>query len=701
MDIALSRPVYTVFVDVIHAADRRNPTNRNLLNETVEALHEAFGIPVHELEAIFARDADGNLINSTHYHVIARDVPASIAIPLRDNRELRDVHANEYTFRWYEDPFFAPHVIGFRRGGALHGLELQYNALLTGEAGRVFRTFDTHGNPRVETEDVRHGYTLVTTLDADIQRLAQRIVDDTFRNIPSRQVGLLVKNPHTGEILAMAQAPSFSLADPGDPTYFTDPGLRANWDAISEEERVNRMLNMWSNFHLTHTFEPGSIFKPFVMAAALEEGVVTVNCSFFCGGYINVADSTVRCWLPAGHGNINISEAMYRSCNVAMAEINHRLGRDAFYRYRGYFGFGERTGIDLPGEADVSSPAVMYGLHQLGPVQLATSSIGQGFNSTTIQSITAFSSLINGGYLMQPFLVSQIVDNDNIVVYENLPTVVRSTVSAQTANFMRNDMQNVVSAEHGTGWRSAIPGFAIGGKTGTAQQGRGDNLTGITLSYIAYTPVHNPEFIVLMTIDHVEDRSMSSGVHVAPIVRGFFEELIQIRNLRPSEGPYVDNWQAMHTGGHVMPDFSGDRLLDVVRNLNNMGDDGLDFLISGTGTVITHHVPAPGMPMPQTGMVILYLDPDTVVDDMVLVPHVMGLPVAQAESVLLDLQLTAVLATGRQNDFDPNDFTPGTAQAEERDNSSGEASPYSIAGQFPAPGTMVERGFQVRLVAGR
>jgi len=699
--LALSRPVYTIFIDVRLAVTRRNPEGRDLLQETKEALHEALNIPWAELEDIFAREANGDLRNDTHHHVIAREVPGEIAVPLNEDARLPDIHARRGTLRWYADPFFAPHIIGFRRGDAYHGLELWYNAALTGIPGRSFRTMDNHGNPIVASEQVQHGFTLVTTLDSDIQRLAQQYVDSTARNVPSRNVGMIVMNPHTSEIVAMAQSRSFSLEDPGNPAYFTDPRLRANWDNLEPEEQVYRMLNTWSNFNISHSYEPGSIFKPFVVAAALEEGVIDLHYVFYCAGHIDILDRTVYCWYAPGHGSLTLSEVLYRSCNVAMTDINHRLGPDAFYRYRGYFGFGELTGIDLPGEFCVSSPAVMYQLHNLGPVQMATSAIGQGFNSTAIQAITAFSSLINGGRLMQPFVVSQVVDAYGNLVAENLPTEVRRTISQTTADWIRRDMQNTVSAPMGTGRQSAIPGYAIGGKTGSAQQGaRGSATEGLTLTYIAYTPVENPEFIVLMVIDHVEDRNASSGQTVAPVVRAFFEDLIQMRSMRPSDGPYADeHWQPMLTPGALMPDFTGQPVTEVVRTLNNLN---LDFHISGGGTVVSGHQPAAGRPMPQTAIVFLDTDPETSVDNMVIVPNVEGLSLAQAEMFLNDAMLWAVLGTGHRSGGDSGDYTPGTAHAVEREpGTQAELPGYYIYRQFPAPGTLVEQGLQVRLIVER
>jgi len=695
--VALSLPVYVVFVDVRHAVNRTHRT-RDILQEQIMALHEALDIPIAELEAIFARDADGNLINDTHDFTVRRYVPGEIAHALRDNRRYPDIHARGHTYRRHPDPLFAPHVIGFNWGDSFHGLELEYNAELTGAPGRRFRDIDNHGNPILASYDVVHGYTLITTLDMDIQHLAQRHVDETYRNIPSRAVGMLVMCPNTGEVLAMAQAPSFSVAEPGNPAYFTNPAMRAGWDDISDDERLSRRLSTWTNFHINHSFEPGSIFKPFVIAAALEEGVICVNDTFFCGGHINIADRTVYCWNRRGHGALSLSAALYRSCNVAMVDINRKLGRYDFYRYRGYFGFGERTGIDLPGEFDLSSPLVMYPLHQLGPVQMGTSAIGQGFNTTTIQSITAFASLINGGYLLQPYVVSQIMDTNGNIVHQNQPTVVRRTISTETADFIRRDMQNVVSAAGGTGFRTAIDGHAIGGKTGSAQQGRGGDNEGLTISYIAFTPVENPEFIVMMTIDHVENRDLSAGNTVAPIVREFFLELIQMRSMRPSDWHEYDNGHVILPGNEPMPDFSGNRVMDVARNLSNLG---LGFEIIGEGTVVSHHFPPPGMTLPRDIPILLYVDATTAVENMVVVPEIVGMSADRADTILGQLFLTAVLTTNSENDNDAGEFTPGTADSVERESGSGEISVFTIIRQYPAPGAVVERGFQVRLIAER
>jgi len=707
--IASSQPVYNVFIDVnlLHAG--RNTSAGNLeWEETLNALHHQLGIPRRTLTAYFETNTghyDGELLRRTNHQYVAHQIPASVALPLRD--EFRHVHLTELSQRWYHDPFFAPQVIGFIRGDATWGLEYQYDAELTGERGRNFWV-----QGEVEEIPVRDGFTLVTTLDADIQRLAQSLVDETYRTLPSpaESVAMIVQDPFTGEILAMAQAPTFSLAAPDDPDYITDVWLRSNWEYLDEPEQLTRMNRLWSNFHTTRSYEPGSIFKPIVIAAAIEEGVLSPHQTFYCDWIREIHDVSLRCWRQFGHGRITLQEAIYSSCNLAMIDIMNMLGRDNFYRYRGYFGFGERTGIDFPYELAVSSPAVMYQFSQLGTVQLATSSMGQGFNATSLQNINAFATLINGGNVMEPTLVSQIVDDSGNVVHNNTPQVVRRAISPQTSDFMRRELQHVVTAERGTGRSSAIPGHTIAGKTGTGQQVRDPDNPINSLTYIAYTPVENPEFLVLMVIDQIHDQNevFSAGGLVAPVVRQFFEELIRMRGLQSTDGNYaLGDWE-IAMGAEIMPDFEGQHLLDVVRSLP--ADNG-GFQVVGSGTRISHTIPAAGRLKPQNAPIFFHMDADSRIDgQMTIVPDVVGQTAEHASTLINAAGLTVALATTTPNISDPNQSPLGARtfnpppQAINGEDTEPEpitqASPpeelsYTVYTQFPMPGTEVERGMQI------
>jgi len=695
--IVHSEQVYDIFIDIRLLANDRGVAERE---EAKDALVQILGLQRYYVESLFLRNEEGVLIRNTSHHIVARQVPANIAESLTS--EHRDIHGRQHSQRAFNDPHFAPQIMGFIRGDATWGLESFYDSQLAGERGRTILV-----QGEVEEIPVTHGYTIVTTLDGDIQRLAQQHVSRAFELHPADFVGMIVMNPQTGEILAMAQEPTFAIHQPTNPRYFTDPLLLEYWDYLTEAERFDRMNIMWANYHITRSAEPGSIFKPVVMAAALEEGVISLHDTFHCSGVRMIAGQRLVCWNLSGHGGLTLVEALYRSCNLAMFDIMDRLGRDRFYRYRGYFGFGDRTGIDLPGETAVSSPVVMYPLHALGPVQLATSSMGQGFNATTMQSINAFAAVINGGNVMQPFVVSHVLDIHNNVVYENTPTIVRRVISQRTSDILRTQMQTVVTAQFGTGNTSYIPGHAIGGKTGTAQQGIARDR--LNLSYIAYTSINNPEFLILMTIDNIHNqimpngRTVSGGGVVAPLVRDFMEDLIRMRNIPPSEGAYsIDFWQTNLMGGEIMPDFRGERLLEVIRNLNRTSTGGGGYHILGGGTVISHTTPAPGHPIGNSPVIIFHTYPETrQPGNMATVPNVTGISLSQAEIILQDLGLPIQLCTGEERVDRSHLFSPITSQPEPLAYGE-ETAPiamrsYTIIQQFPSPDTEVERGTQVLL----
>ena len=690
--LASSIPIFEVFMDVnmLHRGRHRNRDGNNDFYATIEALHRHLNIPSIELLGHFNTNAEGNLLFPTYHRILSSEVDATTAIYLRDN--FAHVHATERSLRFYHDPFFAPQVIGFIRGDGIWGLEAFYHDTLMGTPGRVFLL-----QGEQEEVPVRHGHTLVTTLDSEIQQIAQNIVNQTFQEMDAEFVAKIVMDPFTGEILAMAQAPTFSIIDPFNPFATTDIQLQEHWDDMAASQQVTEMQRMWRNFHTTRSYEPGSIFKPIVIAAAIEEGVLSPYDVFFCNGIKHiVAGVYLPCWtFPfSSHGRLTLTEAIYRSCNVAMFYIAEMMGLDIFYRYRGYFGFGERTGIDLPAEEAVSSRAVMYARGDLGPVQRATSSMGQGFNATTLQSITAYAALINGGNLLQPFIVSQVVDSFGNVVYERQPTITRRVISPQTSDFIRTQMQYVVSAPGGTAHQfSRIPGHTIGGKTGTGQQGRDDGINSLT--YIAFTPVENPEFLVLMVIDRVCDETYGgAGREVGPRVRRFFEEVITLRGLQPSDGPDAQyRWEAHALGTDIMPDYSGQRLVDAVLDLSNRGNGG--FQVVGVGTRISHTIPAPGRPMPQNSPVFFHMDPNTRIEgQMTIVPDVTGLTVSRASELLRDVGLPPILISSATAPM-------GTgASAGSAEGTNGQTQMlYIVYQQFPLPGTEMERGTRVMLRA--
>jgi stage V sporulation protein D (sporulation-specific penicillin-binding protein) len=701
-----TQQVFTVALDIeaLHQRYvnvRRRSPEIDIREPLFAAIIEELGVSRWELLEKFELDEYGNLKikSGRNWFVLKNDVPAEIAIPLTqipvpgtNNRVYSELHIRETSLRWYPDPFFAPQVIGFTRGDSAWGLESQYRTELEGEQGRSIWAMG-----ETETVPVRDGYTLITTLDGEIQRLAQEHVNKAIEKHPSRFVGMVVMSPFTGEILAMAQAPTFSLEEPFNHEFFSDARLKARWNDLDESQRTTEVMSLWRNYHTTRSNEPGSTFKPFVIAAAVEEGIINQHNTFFCAGRREFSDQIVWCHnRDFGCGNLTLRSAIARSCNMAMVDINRMLERDLFYKYRGYFGFGERTGIDLPGEEDVSSPYVMYPYSMLNTVEMATSSIGQGFNATTMQLLNGYAALINGGNLMQPYLISQIVNAQGYPVHENAPTIVRRVISEETSDFIRNELRYVVSARPGvfnftgTGWRSYIAGYDIGGKTGTAQQGvRGGGE--YIPTYVTYLPVENPQYLVLMTIDRIEDVDYRyAGGTIAPLMREFLLDLIRVKNIQPSGAEDI----TPEIFGTPMPDFAGQRLSDAVRRAINMGTNA--YQVVGGGTVVSHTWPASGQTMPETSPITFFTDPESRIGErMISVPDVVGLKDTVAHFLLTEAGLPTVIVTETQNNSG-EDSTPITGGAEPiGDNILPAPASHTVHTQFPAAGSEVEQGTQV------
>ena len=698
--IVSSRQMFTVFLDVIELQRRHDrnlrDVSRHIRDEVFEIILSTFpDIRRSDLLDRFELNADGNLVRPTNHYVLAREVSPEVAMWITS--QVPEIHATQESVRFFDRPDFAPQVVGFIRGDTSWGLERHFDRQLAGEPGR---TVWVQGE--VEELPVRDGYTIVTTLDPEIQRLAQRYVDNTYAEHPSEYVGIIVMNPNTGEIYAMAQAPTFSLAAPMEREFITHRQLLEDWDDLTNQEIAAEMNFVWRNYHITWSGEPGSTFKPMVIAAAIEEGVLSPDAHFYCEGYRDIFDQTVWCWNEWGHGSMNLREALAFSCNVAMIDINQMLGANVFYRYRGYFGFGEFTGIDLPAEMDVSDPSVMYTLHRLQAVEMATSSIGQGFNTTTMQSINAIAALINGGELLRPFVVSRIIDQSGNVVSETLRHVERRVISQHTSDFIRREMQYVFTYDagvnrRGTGLQANLPGYSMGGKTGTAQQGpREDGRN--TLSFVVYTPVENPDIVMLIIIDSIKEqgRHVTSGTILAPVVRRFMTDLIAIRHIPPIDGTIVDS--GAQEAIMLMPDFSGQRLADIVPSLNIVNPGG--YHVTGRGTIIQSTIPLPGQPMPQNSPVFFTMDPNSVVAPaMVSVPNVVGLTLSSATQFFEDVGLRVATARSERPTPVEGEFYPNTARPTQReeDESTTQQADMFVYRQFPAPGTEIERGTEVLL----
>lgn len=612
--LAISHTVYTIFLDARELA----AASEVEIELTVNTLYEIFDIePQRVLDYIKINPETERPNRDTHFLVLKRQVSPLEEGALRD-ANLRHVHSEADTLRTYPigSPF-AP-IIGFLSGDNNHwGLEGAYNHFLTGSPGRRVRMFNPSGV--VTTNDFRPttGYTLVTTLDLGLMNAAAEVAQNYGSRYRANVAQVIIMNPNTGEVLAMAQYPSFNNNQPFNIDYITSRHIQAELTEKTEQERINRLFNVWSNKAISHSFEPGSIFKPIIHAAALEEGVTYPGEQFFCPGFLYVSGVFLACWHRPGHGVITLEESIAISCNIVSMILGERLGRQTFYDYLQEFGIGQLTGIDLIGEASVFP--LTYSLNQLNPVEIATSSFGQGFNMTAIQMMMAFSAVINGGNVLVPYIVSQVTDGENII-QENERIIRRNVISQNTSDFWRDTMVKTLEWGRGTGTGARIYGFNIGGKTGTAQQGVREEEEHV-YSFIGYLPANNPQYIVMVSLDRPNFTQMGSAP-IHSMLRSITEQIILQRGIE------LYNTENITTSPMVsIEDYSGKTLMETIRRLQ---EKGLIFELIGNGGTVINQQPLAGSNVVRGTTVILYLSDEYYEGSLVLVPNFSGMELGVA-----------------------------------------------------------------------
>ena len=570
------------------------------------------------------------------------------------------------TKRYYPFSALASQVLGFvNTEGGVYGLEAGYEDVLKGIPGRVV-TGKTAKNVEMYNSysnyiDAVNGYDLTLTLDSTIQAYAEQAIETGIQAYDVRNGGFcVVMDPKTGAILAMASSPEF---DPNSYSAVTDsllqgeiqadiPGfyeqLKAeNAQKPAEEQQTDAELQeqaaaqatakaretQWRNKAIREPYEPGSTFKALVLAAALEEGVVTENSHFYCPGYIMVEgwSRPISCSKKApGHGDQDLALAVANSCNPAFVKIGQALGAEKFYDYLEGFGFLEKTGIDMQGEMDTSS--LIWPREDFNTVQLATASFGQRFQVTPIQLITAASAVINGGHLMQPYVVSQVTDGEGNVLQHNEPNEVRQVVSAQTSERCRAILEKVVDG--GTGKNARVEGYRIGGKTGSSETLETDHTI---VSFLGFAPADDPQVIILLAYDNPKPAFPGSnttaggwyisGGNMAALMAG--ELLEDILGHLGVEKTYTANADVL------VPNLSGLNLADATSALQK---NSLTLRTVGDGGTVTGQIPAAGASIPGGSQVVLYMG-EAVPTDQVQVPSVIGLTAEQARQKLADAGL--------------------------------------------------------------
>lgn len=569
------------------------------------------------------------------YVRIARRVDADIADELM--QELHDaglagVYTTADSKRYYRYGTFASQVLGFTNddGEGLYGIELQYNDVLKGVAGRVVKATNALGSDMpYEYEKYvpeQNGDGVVTTLNEGVQHYLEKHLEEALEDYQAKYgVCGIVMDIKNGEILAMSTKPDFDLNNPRTiPEEYTS--LLAELNNLSGEEYSKKyseiLLRLWRNKPINDTYEPGSTFKIFTVSSALEEGVVTDDSSFSCGGSKVVKDRTIRCWKTSGHGAQVLKDTLANSCNVAMMDISALMGADIFRRYFEAYGLMEKTNIDLPGEAT----GIFF--DSMGEVDLATASFGQNFQVTPMQELCMVATVCNDGKLVTPHVVREIVDTEGNVQETISTEVKRQVISEETSAMMQEYLENVVA--NGTGQNAYVAGYRIGGKTATSEKQPKSNKDLRIASFIGVAPMDDPQYAVLVMIDEPQTVNKGGGALAAPVVGRIFEDILPYLGIEAVYSEEETDRQEI-----TVPTLTDKTVADAKAALDELG---LEYRVRGDGEKVTDQLPVAGISIQPNNTVVLYAG-ESKPQDKVEVPDVSGMSISSARQQLADYGL--------------------------------------------------------------
>lgn len=651
--LALSASVNNVFISPNEIAQKEQDVDR-----IADGLAELLDVDADRIREMA-------LDKKMYYKVVKRKIDQTQSEQVRDfinTYDLKGVYLEPDTKRYYPASTLAAQVLGFVNvdNAGVEGLEFVYDSDLQGTSGKIVTTKGNGGSEmlyRFETYyEASDGDSLVTTIDSTVQYFLEKNMEQAIAQYDVQNGAFgLVMDVNTGAILAMATLGSY---DPNNYGEIYDEQVRAELaekkaalaslsgeaydeayqDYLSEVNAA--LLKQWRNRCVSDAYEPGSTFKIISLASALEEGVVTLDSSFYCGGNIKVfgRNKPIDCWKAVGHGTQTTAEALGNSCNCAFATIGIALGGERFYDYVKAFGLTSKTGIDMPGE----SAGVMLDKSYLteydvyGYSSLAVAAFGQTFEITPLQLVRAISAVVNGGYLLQPYVVQEIVDANGQTVTQHETKAVRQVISKETSDIMRELILGVV--ETGTAKNAKIAGYAIGGKTGTSEKvSEIDEFGNMTedkiVSFVGICPMDDPQYICLVALDTPSRETglyISGGQMAAPTVRNVLADILPYLGVEPDYSG--EDAAAMDV---TVPYVTGKSLMEAQTAL---AEANLNYRVVGSGESVTGQIPAGGATIPGGSAVVLYCDAD-VPTDYVTVPSLTGLSAVEVNSQLTNLGL--------------------------------------------------------------
>lgn len=596
--LATSNKVYNVILDC-----KTVNSDPDYVEPTIRALKEILGIDEEKVRSLLS---DSRTSQSQYqillkqlsmdkkkefeaYTTVEEDSPLSDT-EKKERGNVKGVWFEEDYLRSYPFKSLACDTIGFTlaRDVADVGIESYYNSTLMGADGRQYGYFNSQSDVEQTIIEPVDGKNIVTTLDVGIQQIVEKYVNGFKKKMGAKNIGVVVQDPNTGEILAMDAGDRYDLNDPRDlSSLYSEEEIKA----MNDEETVTALNAMWNNFCVTDAFEPGSVVKPIVMAGALEKGSIAGGDNFVCdGGQAFGANNNtfIKCAVyPDSHGTEDLMHVIANSCNDGMMQIAEKMGAEQFIKAQSLFNFGSRTGIDLPNEGS----GIIHTMDTMGETELACSAFGQGYTCTMLQEINAMSSVINGGYYYQPHLVKEIQDSNGSTVKTVEPVLLKQTISSEISAAIRSYMED--SVIEGTSRHSKVQGYSSGGKTGTAEKFPRGNKKYL-VSFITFAPVEEPQVIVYVVVDEPNAEEQADSKYPQYIAQGILSELLPYLNVEPDEAeegvvPETELWEGFDG---VLEDVSGSdvdeegNMVDAEGNLIDMEGNRVDeqgYLLNENG----------------------------------------------------------------------------------------------------------------------
>lgn len=594
------------------------------MNDIAVEISNVTGVEVEEvLKALNKKNSDGS---DASYSPLVRGVTKAVA-DSADDLGIYGLIVSRDVKRYYPNENFLASALGGinSEGTGLTGIELQYDDYLAGIAGMKIGAYDSWGN-RLPFDTYKFtppidGSDIISTVDENLQYIAEKVAQKGLEEHNAKGVHVLIMDPNNGEILAMVNKPDY---DPNDPY--------SGYEIFDGETDNDKIQNMWRNWLVSDTFEPGSTFKTVTMVAALEEGLVSDNETFTCNGGVKFGNTTVHCWKRDGHGTQTLGEVLKNSCNVGMMEIGERLGIDKLNEYIYKLGFGKTTGIDLPGEAS----GIVKSSDTVSAIDLATISFGQTNTVTTLQLMAAFNAIANGGDLIQPHIVKEISHEDesgNRVIDETIkPTTKKDVLSDSSTALLRSYLERTVTKDGPDG--SFVQGYNVGGKTGTAQ--KVDPATGTystdkhISSMVALAPVENPKITVFIAVYEPSNGSYYGGEVAAPLMKELFEEVFKYM-----DSPLAKERFSIYKNV-IIPDVRGKSIEEAKEILK---ENDLEAEVKGNGKTIVSMDSYPGSTVKEGTTISITAKDNGQVGKEIIMPELKGSTKEFAASILDNLGL--------------------------------------------------------------